>query len=66
MKVIVNGSEYSFNNGVTLLDIIKSLKISSENIVAEVNGEVVTKDDFANKIVTENSIIELVRFVGGG
>ena len=37
-----------------------------KNIIKIRKWEVVTKDDFSNKIINENDIIELVRFVGGG
>ena len=66
MKIIVNGIEHSFQEKITLQEIIKILNIVNENIIAEVNGVIVTKDEFANTIIEENSVIELVKFVGGG
>ncbi len=66
MKIIVNGMEHSFQEKITLQEIIKILNIVNENIIAEVNGVIVTKDEFANTIIEENSVIELVKFVGGG
>ncbi len=66
MKIIVNGMEHSFQEKITLQEIIKILNIVNENIIAEVNGVIVTKDEFANTIIEEKSVIELVKFVGGG
>ena len=66
MKIIVNGMEHSFQEKITLQEIIKILNIVNENIIAEVNGVIVTKDEFPNTIIEENSVIELVKFVGGG
>lgn len=66
MKIIVNGMEHSFQEKITLQEIIKTLNIVNENIIAEVNGVIVTKDEFTNTIIEENSVIELVKFVGGG
>ncbi len=66
MNIILNGQKYNIENNITLKQMLINLNIEQNNIIAEVNGEVVTKDDFSNKIINENDIIELVRFVGGG
>lgn len=66
MNITLNGQKYNIENNITLKQMLINLNIEQNNIIAEVNGEVVTKDDFSNKIINENDIIELVRFVGGG
>ena len=66
MNIILNGQKYNIENNITLKQMLINLNIEQKNIIAEVNGEVVTKDDFSNKIINENDIIELIRFVGGG
>lgn len=66
MNIILNGQKYNIESNITLKEMLINLNIEQKNIIAEVNGEVVTKDDFSNKIINENDIIELVRFVGGG
>lgn len=66
MNIILNGQKYNIESNITLKQMLINLNIEQKNIIAEVNGEVVTKDDFSNKIINENDIIELVRFVGGG
>lgn len=66
MNIILNGQKHNIESNITLEEMLINLNIEQNNIIAEVNGEVVTKDDFSNKIINENDIIELVRFVGGG
>lgn len=66
MNITLNGQKYNIESNITLKQMLINLNIEQKNIIAEVNGEVVTKDDFSNKIINENDIIELVRFVGGG
>lgn len=66
MNIILNGQKHNIESNITLKEILINLNIEQKNIIAEVNGEVVTKDDFSNKIINENDIIELIRFVGGG
>ncbi len=70
MQVYINGKEYIFNDkdlkDITLSTILNNLNIPQNNIVAEVNGTIVTKDKFVATVIEENAVIELVQFVGGG
>ena len=66
MQIKVNGTFYDFNDNITLENIINQLNISSQNIIAEVNGNVITKEKFNKTVIENNSIIELIKFVGGG
>ena len=66
MNIILNGKPYVIKNSNNLLNILKTLDINPQNLIAEVNGEIVTAKEFENKIINENDVIELVKFVGGG
>lgn len=66
MQIKVNGILYDFDDNISLENIINQLNISSNNIIAEVNGEVIIKDKFSETIIENNAVIEIVKFVGGG
>ena len=66
MQIKVNGKLYDFNDNITLENIINQLNISSQNIIAEVNRNVITKEKFNKTVIENNSVIELIKFVGGG
>lgn len=66
MQIKVNGKLYDFNDNITLENIINQLNIPSQNIIAEVNGNVITKEKFNKTVIENNSVIELIKFVGGG
>ena len=66
MNIILNGKPYVLENSNNLLNILKTLDINPQNLIAEVNGKIVTAKEFENKIINENDVIELVKFVGGG
>ncbi len=66
MQIKVNGRLYNFDDNITLENIINQLNISLPNIIAEVNGEVITKEQFSKTVIENNSVIELIKFVGGG
>lgn len=66
MQIKVNGKTYNFDDNITLEKVINQLNISANNIIAEVNGIVVSKEKFSNTVIENNAVIELVKFVGGG
>ncbi|HIZ88331.1 MAG: sulfur carrier protein ThiS [Candidatus Mucispirillum faecigallinarum] len=66
MNVKINGENHTFNDNITLENIIKELNITINSIVAEVNGQVITKEKFSNTVIKDNDVIELIKFVGGG
>jgi len=66
MKLIVNGEELEFRNDITLLEVIKELKIEDKVMAAAINLEVVKKDNWGKTKLKQNDKIELLQFVGGG
>ena len=64
----INGTEKQFPNGLpqTLTELLKKLNIDSATIVAEVDGKIIAKENFAMIHLCSGQSIELIRFVGGG
>ncbi|QKF74145.1 thiamine biosynthesis protein [Aliarcobacter faecis] len=66
MKIIVNGKNLEFKDNLTLLEIIKELKIEDKVMAAAVNMDIIKKDIWSSYKPKENDILELLNFVGGG
>jgi sulfur carrier protein len=69
MKTLkINGTEKQFPVGLptTLAKLLEQLEINAATVVAEIDGQIVQRDEFANTRLHEGQSIELVRFVGGG
>lgn len=66
IKITVNGEVLEVENNTSIKDIIELLKVENQSIVAEIDGQVVSKNEFENFKVYKNAKIELIRFVGGG
>jgi thiamine biosynthesis protein ThiS len=64
----INGSEKTFDQGLpnTLAELLDQLKIDQATVVAEIDGAIIERKDFAQTQLTEGQSIELIRFVGGG
>ncbi|HPD45589.1 MAG TPA: sulfur carrier protein ThiS [Anaerohalosphaeraceae bacterium] len=65
----INGLEREFPEGrlpETLADLLNELSICHATVVAEIDGKIVERKDFATTRLAAGQAIELVRFVGGG
>ncbi len=65
----VNGVEKDFPDGevpATIAELLERLEIDRATVVAEIDGQIVQRKDFAATSVGPGQVIELVRFVGGG
>lgn len=64
----INGQVREFANHLpaTVAELLKILGIDEATVVAEINGQIIPRDQFSTAAVKEGASIELVRFVGGG
>ena len=46
--------------------LLKHLEISLENVVVEVNGNILSKKIYDDRILNDDDKIEIISFVGGG
>lgn len=66
MKIICNGKERTVAPQIKLLDLILDLGLDPDTVVAECNGVVLKREEYDAHLLTEGSVLELIRFVGGG
>ncbi len=66
MLLIINGEEKTFDEGLSLKEIIISLQIEDKVMAAAVNMEIVKKDEWINYRPVNDDKLELLQFVGGG
>jgi len=70
MEVLrINGVEKQFPAGrlpSTVAELLEQLNIAAETAAAEVDGEIIEREKFAETKLRTGQSIELVRFVGGG
>ena len=65
----INGELRRYPDGkppATVMQLLRELDVDPARIVAEVNGEVVSRRDFEARALADGDTVELVRFVGGG
>ena len=66
MNIIVNGDAKSIEEGTTVQDLLRSLKIEDKTMAAAIDMQVVKKDLWATTVIVEGAKVEFLHFVGGG
>ena len=65
LQLTVNGQPMTVQ-ARTLTALLHQLELKDSAVVAEVNGHIVPRENFACSLLNEGDNVELVRFVGGG
>ena len=66
MQLIINGETKEFQEGSTLLDILKSLSLEQKVMAAAVNMQIVKQESWESFKPKNGDRLELLDFVGGG
>lgn len=64
--ISVNGETREVYRETTLSMLLDELEIVPEMVAAELDGRIVEKEKFSTTVLSQGSVLELVRFVGGG
>ena len=66
MKLILNGSEREFPHTLSLAELVEQLGMTANRVAAELNREIISRDQWSSTKLREGDRLELVHFVGGG
>ena len=66
IKIRVNGKVKSFQEKVSLLNLVRNLKIPIKKVAIELNQEIIDKKKLNKIILKNNDSVEIVHFIGGG
>ena len=66
MNVIVNGEERGIKDGLSVEEYLIELGLNLDTVVVECDTIILQRDEYAAHILKEGSVLELIRFIGGG
>jgi sulfur carrier protein len=66
MEIFVNGETRQIGEGATVLLLLRELSLPETRVAVERNRSLVRKAEFADTVLGEGDLIEIVTFVGGG
>lgn len=62
----VNGKPYPISRPVTVAALLEELGYNPQRVAVEVDGAIVRRAEFAAFVLSNDSTVEIVGFVGGG
>ncbi len=67
MKLVVNGKDGVFNNGLTVSELLTEKEVKMPEMVSvEINGQILKRAEFEQRILEEGDKVEFLYFMGGG
>lgn len=66
MNIIVNGEEKEVPTTLSVSEYVTTLGFDPETVVVELDGQILSRGDYAERRLTEGCELELIRFIGGG
>lgn len=64
--IILSGEQTANMVGKTLADLLQEKTEMMQNVVVELNGKIIHREELADRTLSENDRVELISFVGGG
>jgi thiamine biosynthesis protein ThiS len=66
IEIVVNGERTSVPEGLTVLNVLKSLGLEPSRVALEYDGAILKSAEWPNRVVHPGARLEIVHFVGGG
>jgi len=67
MKLVVNGEESAFSEGLTVSELLVAQKVKMPEMVSvELNGQILKRTEFEQKTLADGDKVEFLYFMGGG
>lgn len=66
MTITCNGEPRKIEREMSVEELMRSLGLNPETVVAELDGRILSRPEYAETRLTDGATLELIRFVGGG
>jgi thiamine biosynthesis protein ThiS len=66
LHITLNGDPYELDAPLSVADLLVQLEIDSRRVAVEHNRQILKRQAFTDKRVSDGDTVEIVNFVGGG
>lgn len=66
MQIQVNGEAMTFDDGVTVADLIQRMALDGRRLAVEVNEDIVPRSEHPRFSLSDGDRVEVVHAIGGG
>lgn len=65
-EVTINGKRLTLEGPLTIADLLRQRGFDPRLVAVELNGEIVPREHYAQRVLRSGDTLEIVHFVGGG
>ncbi|MEX2353938.1 MAG: sulfur carrier protein ThiS [Gammaproteobacteria bacterium] len=65
MQITINGEPKSFDQSVTVADVLREMEIEGR-VAVEINREILPRSRFEQHQINSGDVVEIVHAIGGG
>ncbi len=65
-KIQLNGKKVVIKTRFSIFDLLKKYKLSNKIVAIELNGIIISKENYKKKYLKNKDKLEIVNFIGGG
>jgi sulfur carrier protein len=62
----VNGEPMELGSACSLQGLIEQLRLGGRRLAVEINGEIVPRSQYSERVIAEGDRLEIVHAIGGG
>lgn len=66
MKIVVNGEQHEAEEPLTVIQLLQTLNLRSDQVAVEINLKILDRDDFPTWNLHDGDKVEILSFIGGG
>lgn len=66
MKLTINSEPKEFQDGLTVQSLLERLDLAGQYVAVERNREIIPYQTFAQTVLEDGDVLEIVTLVGGG
>ncbi len=66
VTVKINGKEENVKEGSTIQAVLDKKEVKTEMVAVELNGALLTKDEFKERVLSKGDILEFLYYMAGG
>ena len=66
MQIMLNGKDHQTADTTSVQALLESLDLDITRVIVERNREIVERSRFADTLLHDGDLLEIVQFVGGG
>ncbi|MBM4122264.1 MAG: sulfur carrier protein ThiS [Nitrospira sp.] len=65
-QIQVNGEARTARSGITVADLLREIEVKPDRVAVELNLEILDRQEFDRRNLSEGDRIEIISFIGGG